>query len=263
MTREERYIEYDGRIDRYLRNQMSEEERATFEHDVDNDDELRKRLVATSLFVRGIAQEGMRREGQAQLNAIKQMSERQFKNVATGGKLSWIKVFGAWAAGIAAALALIAGFKALHPTVSHQQEMAREEVEQSVSSEVIMAPAEPTLASLADEYNKPFGGEPDEFVAIRQEIKKGRSEDMMAVAYDIDKVAWPTAKHGPKGADDEEEIKNTIDNYRDCTHWYTALAYLKSGDEESAIKELEEVVENGKNEELVSRAEALLKRLKE
>lgn len=55
MTREERYIEYDERINRYLRNQMSDSERDVFEQDVDNDHELRERLVATSLLVQGIA----------------------------------------------------------------------------------------------------------------------------------------------------------------------------------------------------------------
>ena len=70
MTREERYIEYDERIDRYLRNQMDDSERTAFEQDVDNDQELRERLVATAMLVKGIAQEGMRREGRAQLDAI-------------------------------------------------------------------------------------------------------------------------------------------------------------------------------------------------
>ena len=57
MTREERYIEYDERIDRYLRNQMTDDERAAFEQDVEQDQELRERLVATSLLVQGIAED--------------------------------------------------------------------------------------------------------------------------------------------------------------------------------------------------------------
>ena len=86
---------------------------------------------------------------------------------------------------------------------------------------------------------------------------------MMAVVEDIDKLEWPTATHGPKGADDEEEFKNTLDNYNACSLWYKALAHLKADDKENALKELDELVEKGKNEELVNRASALLKRLKE
>ena len=35
---------------------------------------------------------------------------------------------------------------------------------------------------------------------------------MMAMVDDIDKVEWPTAKHGPKGADDDEEIEIDLDD---------------------------------------------------
>ena len=91
MTREERYIEYDERIDRYLRNQMSDSERTAFEQDVDNDQELRERLVATAMLVQGIAQEGMRREGQAQLEAIKQMSLDEYKTAIQDDSIEGIR----------------------------------------------------------------------------------------------------------------------------------------------------------------------------
>ncbi len=263
MTEEERHIEFDKRIDRYLRNLMSAEERAAFEQDVDNDQELRERLVATSLLVQGIARDGMRREGQAQLNAIGQMSQDEFNRAIKRRKPSRAKALGAWAAGIAAALVLIVGFKAFYPTLKHQPEMAKERTSRSQKPVVSQLPEEPTLASLADEFNKPFDGEPDDFVSIREQIKKGGAQDMMAVVEDIDKLEWPTAKHGPKGADDEEVFKSTLDNYNACTLWYKALAHLKADDKENALKELDELVENGKNEELVNRASALLKQLKE
>ena len=78
MTREERYIDYDERIDRYLRGQMDNQERAAFEQEVDGDKELRQRLVATARLAMGITREGMRSEGQAQLDTIKQMSKEEF-----------------------------------------------------------------------------------------------------------------------------------------------------------------------------------------
>ena len=83
----------------------------------------------------------------------------------------------------------------------------------------------------------------------------------MAVVYDIDKVEWPTAKHGPKGADDEEEFKETQKNYEDCTHWYKALAYLKANDEDSAMSELKELIDHGQIDELIKRAKELLDQL--
>ena len=65
------------------------------------------------------------------------------------------------------------------------------------------------------------------------------------------------------GAENAEVIKEKQQMYNDCTHWYKALAYLKKGDKESAIRELRAVKEHGTNEELVNRASALLKKLKE
>ena len=265
MTREERYIEYDERIDRYLRNLMDDSERTVFEQDVDNDQELRERLVATAMLVKGIAQAGMQREGQAQLDVIKQMNRDEFIRVARGKNISnptWS--FVKWASGIAAVAIIAYGLYTFIPSLAPTQIAEQSELaeEAPIETKVADQPAKPTLASIADEYNKPFSNEPDEFVSIRQQIKKGRGKDMMAVVYDIEKVEWPTAKHGSKGADDEDEIKNTTNNFNDCTHWYKALAYLKKGDKESAINELNELIEQGHNEILLERATDLLNELK-
>ena len=265
MTREDRYIEYDERIDRYLRNLMSDSERAAFEQDVDNDRELRERLVATSMLVQGIAQEGMRREGQAQLDAIKKMSEREFAQTVKSKKRSTpFLTLMKWASGIAAAAIVAYGFYTFYPlTLTHHPKMTEVVKKSPTKQAKSNKPAEPTLASLADEYNKPFGSEPDTFADIRKQIQRSGSKDMMAVVYDIDKVESPTAKHGPKGADDEDVFKETQQNYADCTHWYKALAYLKAGDRESSIKELNQLADHGTIEELVNRATDLLNKLKE
>lgn len=264
MRREEKYIEYDERIDRYLRNQMSDCERSDFEQDADNDQELRERLVATSLLVQGIAQEGMRREGQAQLDAIKQMSADEFRQ-ATQVKKNGnpFVTFMKWASGIAAAAIVAYGLYTYYPLSSkHHPEMAEVAKKSPAKQKKSKQPVEPTLASLADEYNRPFSSEPDKFADIRKQIQKSGSEDMMAVLYDIDKLEWPTAKHEPKGAADDEVYIELQQNYADCTRWYKALAYLKAGEKESAIKELNELIDHGTVEELVNRATDLLKKLK-
>ena len=265
MTREERYIEYDELIDRYLRNQMDDNERTAFEQDVDNNQELRERLVATAMLAKGIAQAGMQQEGQAQLDTIKQMNREEFIR-ATQRKRDRRPVwsFMRWASGIAAIAILAYCLYTFTPTATIQSTKQPEIAEKAPAKpEVAEKTVRPTLANLADEYNTPFDNEPDEFATIRQQIENGRSKDMMAVVYDIDKVEWPTARHGYKGADDDEEFKNTTDNFNDCTHWYKSLAYLKANDKESAIKELNELVEHGQNDVLTERASDLLKKLEQ
>ena len=264
MTREERYIEFDERIDRYLRNQMDAAERAAFEQEVDNNQELRERLVATAMFVKGISHAGMKREGQAQLDAIRQLSREellQAAQVKKPGSPMW--TFMKWASSIAAIAIMVYGLYLYWPSASMQNaEQVIVAEKTPVEQKVNKKPARPLLARLADEFNKPFDNEPDEFASIRQQIKKGNSKNMMAIVQDIDRVEWPTARHGSKGADDDEEIKNTTDNFNDCSHWYKALAYLKANDKESAIKELNELIEDGHNDILIERATDLLKKLK-
>lgn len=265
MTREERYIEYDERIDRYLRTQMDDSERTAFEQDVDNNQELRERLVATAMLVKGISQAGMQQEGQAQLDAIKRMSKDEFVQ-ATRGKKNRNPMWAImkWASGIAAAAIVAYGLYTFYPRSSRQQpKIAKVEKKNSTKQAKSPIATEPTLAGLADKYNESFSGEPDKFAEIRKQIHKNGSKDMMAVVYDIDQIEWPTSKHEPKGAADEEEFKETQQNYDDCTHWYKALAYLKAGERESAVKELNELIDHGTIEELVNRATDLLEKLKE
>ena len=274
MTREERYIEYDKRIDRYLRGLMGDDERKAFEQEVDGNEELRERLVSTSLLVQGIVEEGMRREGQAQLDAIKQMSPDDFGQAIRGDqghaaakgnpKPSWWTKAKTWSIiGIAASIALVIGFFAFNPTAKQNPQVMAEQSSKEIKtqSNTVTAAARPTLASLAKEYNRPIAGEPDEFVTIRQQIQQRDSKDMMALVNDIDKIEMPAYNEGAKGAEDADVIREMQQLHADCTHWYKALAYLKVNDKASATKELNELLNQGQNEDLVKRATALLKKL--
>ena len=266
MKQQERYIEYDERIDRYLRNQMGDDERVAFEQDVEQDQELRERLVATSLLVQGIAEEGMHREGQYQLDTISQMSPEEFLEATSSAdddkpKGKVLK----WAAAVAT-LAIGAG-SLLYPVMSRAPLVAKNDTKiekpASPTKTIPTVPDRPTLASLAKEYNRPIAGEPDEFVAIRKQIQSGNSkEEMMAIVYDIDKIKAPEYVEGAMGAENAEVVKEMQQIYTDCTRWYKALAYLKANDKSSAISELNELIKHSSNEDMVNCASALHKKLK-
>lgn len=263
MNREERHIEYDERINRYLRGLMGDEERTAFEQEVDGNEELRERLVSTSLLVQGIVEEGMQREGQYQLDAIKQMSQEEFIQATQGKKKGLTpSLFIKWASGIAAVAIVVFSFYTLRPSATGDAPViAQNEQVKDAQPAKPKRTTKPTLASLVNEYNKPIAGEPDEFVAIRQQIQNEASKDMMAVVYDIDQIEKPTANNGAMGAENAEVIKEMQQMHNDCTRWYKALAFLKKGDKDSATRELNELVTHGSNEDLVKRATALLKKL--
>lgn len=278
MKLEQRNIEYDERINRYLRGLMGDDERTAFEQEVDGNEELRERLVSTSLLVQGIVEEGIQREGQSQLDAIKKMSPEEFEQVLQDRHDSQTTIdrpepsiprhrpalkFIKWATGIAA-IGIIALCLPVFYTIHNNEEpvVAYGEVcDTTIEIESPITIKQPTLASLAKEYNKPIAGEPDEFVAIREQIQNEEVKDMMAVVYDIDKIQAPTHNEGAMGAENAEVIKEMRQMHNDCTHWYKALAFLKKGDKDSAIKELNNLKEHGSNEDLVKRATALLKKL--
>lgn len=277
MKLEQRNIEYDERINRYLRGLMSDDERTAFEQEVDGNEDLRDRLVSTSLLVQGIVEEGMQCEVQSQLDAISQMSPEEFEQATLGEqqpvamrgnvvpmapKRSKLQFW--WISGLAASIALVVGLFLMNPTTSQQSSVEENvaECNETVENESPKTIDQPTLASLANEYNKPIAGEPDEFVAIRQQIQNEDSqEEMMAIVYDIDKIEAPTSNKGAMGAENAEVIKEKQQMHNDCTHWYKALAYLKKGDKDSAIRELNYVKQHGSNEDLMKRATALLKEL--
>jgi len=263
MKLEERNIEYDERINRYLRGLMGNDERMAFEQEVDGNEELRERLVSTSLLVQGIVEEGMQREGQYQLDNISQMSPKEFIQAIQGRKKGMSPLFFMrWASGIAAVAIIAFCFYTLRPSHTGDGPVIAQNEQVKVSR-----PAEPkrttkpTLASLAKEYNRPIAGEPDEFVAIRQQIQNEEAKDMMAVVYDIDIIEAPEYNEGAMGAENAEVIKEMQQMHNDCTHWYKALAYLKKGDKDSAIRELNNLKEHGSNEDLAKRATDLLKKL--
>ena len=261
MKREEKYIEYDERINRYLRGLMSDDERMAFEQEVDGNEDLRERLVSTSLLVQGIIEDGMNREGQYQLDTIKEMTQEEFIQATKSKKNTFFR----WATGIAAIAVLALCLPVFFTTNNTEESVVacEEACDTAIEIEEPITIKQPTLASLAKEYNKGFSNEPNEFVAIREKIEQEAGKDMMAVVYDIEKIDAPNYIEGAKGAEDAEVVKETQRLYSDCTHWYKALAYLKKGEKQTAIKELNEVKEHGSNEELVNCASALLKKLKE
>lgn len=288
MKLEQRNIEYDERINRYLRGLMGDDERTAFEKEVDGNEELRERLISTSLLVQGIVEEGMQREGQYQLDTISQMSPEEFEEATMGESLPYAESADMtietpidldfldspdapkrsksqfwWISGLAASIALVVGLFLINPTTSQQPSDVAYEVacDTTIEIESPITINQPTLASLAKEYNKPIAGESDEFVAIRQQIQNEEAKDMMVVVYDIDKIQAPTYNEGAMGAENAEVIKEKQQMYNDCTHWYKALAYLKKGDKDSAIRELNNLKEHGSNEDLVKRATDLLKKL--
>ena len=263
--REIKYQEYDERIDRYLHKQMNAEERTAFKNEVNNNDELRKRLVAASLLAAGIADAGAR-HSQAQIDAIKHMSKEEFVNTAKpaasvaikrGKSGKWWK----WTTGIAAAAAIaIAVVPMLNQPVADSGPVIAEATKPKPVN-TAPKPVKINLASLADKYNKLVPDESDEMAANGNKIRNGGTkEEMLALANSLAEAQ--RAENGPSlGAEDADAAKEELELYNDCVHWYKALAFLKANEKANAVAELKILKNQGKTEELIKRANGLLKEL--
>lgn len=268
--REIKYQEYDERIDRYLHKRMDGDERTAFEHDVNNDDELRKRLVAASLLATGIAQAGNRREGQAQIDAIRHMSKEEFLQAAKAKEAEkatapgWMKKTRLWVAAIAAAIVIALVIPIFNKPVNTSAPVVTQAPKAKVQkAPKAAAPVKPTLAQLADKYNKPVPGSSDEMAELANQIRQGGDKETMTALANSIVEAQDNAVATAKGAEDGEAVKEAHELYNDCAHWYKALALLKAGDKDAATSELTALRDTGHTQELVTRATRLLKELEQ
>lgn len=275
MTQEEKNIAYDERIDQYLRGLMNEKDRAVFEQDVKNDDDLRERLHATLLLVEGIRKDGAR-QNQAQFDAVKNMSEEEFLDAikpefnsedeegtaaasistppAAADRGRWIK----WAVGVAAAIALIIAFiPLLRPSFA------------PLSADMS------GLIALADDYNQPLENAPKEFESIRDQIYNSNNKDALALVDNIQeltddlKSSIPVNPGVTKGVDNKSDVSDSTKSenaaivYDDYACWYKALAYMKAGEKEKAVEQLNILKDNGTDSSLIKKANELLNKINE
>ena len=284
MTQEEKNIAYDERIDQYLRGLMNEKDRTLFEQDVKNDHDLRERLHATLLLVEGIRKDGAR-QNQAQFDAVKSMSEEEFLDAikpefdsedeegTTAASIStppaaaadrgrWIM----WAVGIAAAIALIIAVRPL--LFNSTSSFAPSSDNLSVSS----------LVALVEEYNQPLDNAPKEFESIRDQINNSNNKDALALVDNIQeltddlKSSIPVDPGMTKGVDEKSDepshtastkSENSEINYDDYACWYKALAYMKAGEKDKAVEQLNILKENGTDSSFIEKANELLKKIDE
>lgn len=248
-------IAYDERIDQYLRGQMSENERAAFEQDVKVDDYLRERLRVTSLLIKGIQEEGAKRN-KAQYDAVKSMSEEEFLKAIKPdtGIPKWVK----WVASAAAVILLII-----------------------VARPLLFAPSGnniTNLVALVEEYNQPLDNAPKEFESIRDQINNSNNKDALALVDNIQELADDLKSSIPvdpgvtKGVDEKSDepshtastkSENSEINYDDYACWYKALAYMKAGEKDKAVEQLNILKENGTDSSFIEKANELLKKIDE
>ena len=116
---------------------------------------------------------------------------------------------------------------------------------------------------------------PKEFESIRDQIYNSNNKDALALVDNIQeltddlKSSIPVNPGVTKGVDDKSDVSDSTKSenaaivYDDYACWYKALAYMKAGEKEKAVEQLNILKDNGTDSSLIKKANELLNKINE
>lgn len=243
MEKMNNFEEFDTRVDRYLRHQMTAEEEQAFRSEIASDSEKKERARITALMIKAMQQEGLSQDNKI-IEEIRGMNETQFRKTL-GLKP---RIINLWPRIIKYSVAACAvGFVSFGAYRYH-------EYNQTVSlgnSQYI------AYVSDLSEMNNVRGivGTSDD--AIREELVMlfTNVAEGMEIKNTIEKLESLYAKSNIEDSPYNE--------FQDDISWNLAIAYLKNGEREKPIPILEDMVKRNVNyPEIYRPAQVLLDQIK-
>lgn len=243
MEKMNNFEEFDTRVDRYLRHQMTAEEEQAFRSEIASDSEKKERARITALMIKAMQQEGLSQDNKI-IEEIRGMNEAQFRKTL-GLKP---RVINLWPRIIKYSVAACAvGFVSFGAYRYH-------EYNQTVSlgnSQYI------AYVSDLSEMNNVRGivGTSDD--AIREELVMlfTNVAEGMEIKNTIEKLESLYAKSNIEDS--------PFNEFQDDIAWNLAIAYLKNGEREKPIPILEDMVKRNVNYPEISRpAQKLIDQIK-
>ena len=238
MEKMNNFEEFDTKVDRYLRHQMTAEEEQAFRSEIASDSEKKERARITALMIKAMQQEGLSQDNKI-IEEIRGMNEAQFRKTL-GLKP---RVINLWPRIIKYSVAACAvGFVSFGAYRYH-------EYNQTVSlgnSQYI------AYVSDLSEMNNVRGivGTSDD--AIREELVMlfTNVAEGMEIKNTIEKLESLYVKSNIEDSPYNE--------FQDDIAWNLAIAYLKNGEREKPIPILEDMVKRNVNYPEISRPVQLL-----
>lgn len=232
----DKYIEFDAKLDKYLRGEMTEEEEKEFKSLLESNSDLQERASITALMIRTMRKEDVQQNKQM-IEDISSMSESEFRRVA-GLKPKfqiWRKIYAYAAAACIAAILFCGGY------FVSQQSM------------------QPRLANaLAGEYIA--------YVNLDQMITRGgdAAVELEAISKAIqDGAELPQVIEKLTEMHEEAlgEYASDYEQYVDQIDWLLSMAYLRNGELKSPKPYLKGIIDRSPNSELAVQAKSLLSQL--
>lgn len=237
---DKKYEYFDLQVDRFLRNQMSEEEATEFMSDLSSDVEKKERARIIALMIRSMDKVGIEHDQQI-VNQIKGLSKSEFKKLI-GIKTTLISLFPkAMKYGIAACIACTLAFGG-YKYYNYQQTVSLGNAEYNT----YVADIDLEGGYRGDNANIEIESK---LRALFSNVKNGIK--ISATIKELDSIY--------KEALSEESLYN---NYVDDIAWNLAIAYLKDGNREKPLILLEDMIKRNEGySEISLPAKELIKKI--
>lgn len=238
MEKMNNFEEFDTKVDRYLRHQMTAEEEQAFRSEIASDSEKKERARITALMIKAMQQEGLSQDNKI-IEEIRGMNEAQFRK-KLGLKP---RIINLWPRIIKYSVAACAvGFVSFGAYRYHEY------------NQTVSLGNGQYLAYVSDlsEMNNVRGivGSSDD--AIREELVMlfTNVAEGMDIKNTIEKLEFLYVKSNIEDSPYNE--------FQDDISWNLAIAYLKNGEREKPIPILENMVKRNVNYPEISRPVQLL-----
>ena len=219
MEKIDNFVDFDAKVDKFLRHQMTEDEENLFKSELDSDQEKRERARTIALMIRTMQQEGLKHD-QVIIDDIREMNEIQFIK-AVGLSPKKINLRSYFFRYLVAASVAIAFFLGGYQYYGHNQ-----------------------IVTLGDTYYSAYTLDYSETVHIRGTEDK---IELNKLAVVFDKVKnnidiESTIKELEILYSESFEERSVFYNYQDDIAWNLAIAYLKDGNYKKPIPILEGII---------------------
>lgn len=226
---------FDMRLELFLKNKMTEEEGKVFLSELKNNPELRERAQTMAAAIKNM-KELKYEYGQRVTSKIEHLSERDFRKVA---KLSQkARVFSLRSIvrmSIAACIVGIISFGGYRYYIYNETIALGNSYYSEIPTEMVVRDADDVSAKLAQLFNNVKNNEDLDNTILNLEEKFS-----MAISEDF----------------------NDYTNYINDIGWNLAIAHLKDGDRDKAIKTLDLLISHSESDIVIEKCKKLIKEIK-
>lgn len=227
---------FDIRLELFLKGKMTEEDGKVFLSELQSDPELKQRALTMAAAIKNM-KELKFEHGQRVATKIESVSEHDFREaVKTPRKARILSLYSIARIGIAACLISMISLGVYRYYIYNETVALGNSYYTAIPTELVVRDADDVSAQLAQLFNN---------------VKN--SEDLENTIHNLEKIF----------AHAISEDYNDYTNYINDIGWNLAIAHLKNGNRDDAVKTLELLISHSENDIVIEKCKKLIKEIKQ